>query len=373
MRLINVSAQVNVSGRRKRNEALYHHLLAASSAFSKGVFVNRAVPGDSGIEVIREDVVAGKRSIVVQPRVAVQETSPIAQWDAPQAIEQAGRSARWLSAELLAGDDYLLWMNDISDHAFYLSRHLAARARRRVFDISDDFSTWRWPREEARRRMEELAALADRLLCINDHMQRAFPHADSRVFHNGIEIEVYRENVAARSPLDAAKPSHAIDIGYVGGVIRERFNRPLLCALFERFPHARFIFVGYSNSADLMTLINETPHAFFVPEVPFAQLPSVIRSFDVAIIPHVVSEYTAGNDLLKVLDYLAAGVPVVSTPCSDIEARFGDVVAVAHSDEEFCTLVDHAVSRRHDARRGAEKAAALAWSSRIPELAAWVS
>lgn len=49
------------------------------------------------------------------------------------------------------------------------------------------------------------------------------------------------------------------------------------------------------------------------------ELPGYSKGFDVAILPFPISEVTLHANPLKVREYLAAGLPVVSTPIPEVE------------------------------------------------------
>jgi glycosyltransferase involved in cell wall biosynthesis len=52
---------------------------------------------------------------------------------------------------------------------------------------------------------------------------------------------------------------------------------------------------------------------------PYADLPRYAKAFDVALMPFRVNELTLAANPLKVREYLAAGLPVVSTAIPEVE------------------------------------------------------
>ena len=159
----------------------------------------------------------------------------------------------------------------------------------------------------------------------------------------------------------------------MGGLHDGRADEQLLHRLIEATPDAIFLFVGYTNSAELLGRLQQHPNVAVHPAVPYRELPNVIRSFDVAIVPHLVNEFTHGNDLLKVLDYLACGVPCVSTDCSNVR-KYGAAVSVAETADQFVATV-HAFleGRQHDPQLGLAVARDASWERRVPDLAAWLA
>ena len=75
---------------------------------------------------------------------------------------------------------------------------------------------------------------------------------------------------------------------------------------------------------------------------PYADLPAYVRGFDVGIIPYVDNDWIRAVDPLKLLEYLAAGIPVVVSPIPEAQ-KYGDVVTVAPLGEAFARAALDAV------------------------------
>src|SRR3712207_5079751 len=61
----------------------------------------------------------------------------------------------------------------------------------------------------------------------------------------------------------------------------------------------------------------------------YDELPGVMAEFDVALMPFALNEATRSISPTKTLEYLAAGLPVVSTHVPDVVTDFGKVVRLA--------------------------------------------
>src|SRR5258706_236920 len=93
---------------------------------------------------------------------------------------------------------------------------------------------------------------------------------------------------------------------------------------------------------DLASIL-EHDNIHFLGVRPFEQLPSYNRAFDVAIIPFVINELTESSNPLKLFEYLASGLPVVSVNIPEV-ARHGDVVGVALNHREFIRMTERALT-----------------------------
>ena len=67
----------------------------------------------------------------------------------------------------------------------------------------------------------------------------------------------------------------------------------------------------------------------------YDDLPAVMAAFDVALMPFAMNDATKSISPTKTLEYLAAGLPVVSTRVPDVVADWSNVVRLADTGEEF--------------------------------------
>jgi glycosyltransferase involved in cell wall biosynthesis len=60
-----------------------------------------------------------------------------------------------------------------------------------------------------------------------------------------------------------------------------------------------------------------------------------MAGFDVALMPFALNEATRSISPTKTLEYLAAGLPVVSTRVPDVVADYSDIVALGEGPDQF--------------------------------------
>ena len=84
--------------------------------------------------------------------------------------------------------------------------------------------------------------------------------------------------------------------------------------------------------------------------VAYPELPPVMAGFDVALMPFALNEATRAISPTKTLEYLAAGLPVVSTRVPDVVTDYADVVHLADDAPEFAAacreVLTHPVAER---------------------------
>lgn len=373
MVLINISWMPWDDERKKRNQAIFTHLLADTELFKQGLYINPPLTLPN-YEQWRKKPAFSKRTAGTKTFEVVQPFYPLPFSYRPGVRELLAHGwARYL--RLRAGGPYTLWINHFEGHSLQLAKALLPTASRSVLDLSDDFTVYAENKTKALEDLNALAALTDKVMGVNEHVASILRHPDKKTFRNGTDFEVFRVvNPAYANPPYWPKPAGARYIGFSGGLSRGKTDIALLEKLFQAFPSDTFLFVGFVDDPSLKDHINSFPNAHCVPAVPYQDLPHVIRSFDAAIIPHQLNERTKGNDLLKLMDYLAAGAPVVATPCSGLE-HYPNLVHLAGTHDEFIQQVRSVLSSTtpHDPEPGKQLALSRSWSVIVPQLVPWLT
>jgi glycosyltransferase involved in cell wall biosynthesis len=99
------------------------------------------------------------------------------------------------------------------------------------------------------------------------------------------------------------------------------------------------------------------------------ELPAYLKSFFAGIIPFISDDFTKGIYPMKINEYLAAGLPVISTEFGDI-AEFESVVKIAHTKEEYLQYLLQEIETDTPEKRLARLAIAESntWEKRAEEI-----
>jgi glycosyltransferase involved in cell wall biosynthesis len=160
---------------------------------------------------------------------------------------------------------------------------------------------------------------------------------------NGVDYESFA--TPRPEPADLARIPHP-RIGYVG-VIKRQLDLPLMCSLAKKHPELKFVFVGpllsLGDKVSSVAELKELPNVHFLGNKSVHELPAYVQHMDVCTMCYEVNDYTKYIYPLKLHEYLAAGVPVVS---SRIEAlgQFADVVNIARGESEWSRLLARALT-----------------------------
>jgi glycosyltransferase involved in cell wall biosynthesis len=196
------------------------------------------------------------------------------------------------------------------------------------------------------------------------------PRARTVLVRHGVDYDHFRKALDPATPLPAELASWPKPvIGYFGLLADDWVDRPLLEAIADAFPHATLALLGKSTM-DLSRLANR-PNVRLTGRVPYESLPGWCRGFDVAIVPFPISEVTLHANPLKAREYLAAGLPVVSTAIPEVEV-LGEC-RIGRSHAEFIDHIRDALTNAGpDAARSA-RMATESWSARLDTVLAEIA
>ena len=256
----------------------------------------------------------------------------------------------------------------------YYAAHMPGRMGESavVYDVGDDWTAFKQSPALDRRTAWQDAALtrrADAVIVVSERL-REMKQALARkltVIPNGVDAERY-DPVARR-----ALPPHPITsgwarpiLGHTGTLQPQRTDVDLVIAVARAFPHGTLALVGPADlDPDSERRLRAEPNVRLTGPVNHADVPRVMSAFDVCIVPHRVNAFSASQSPLKLYEYLAAGLPIVSTPVSGFR-DYPELVHLAEGADRFAAAVRTALGEPPelaDRRRAA--AAAHTWDARI--------
>jgi len=191
---------------------------------------------------------------------------------------------------------------------------------------------------------ERYAPLAQRAVCIT----------------NGVREQMFRDlqNASAHPGL-ARLPGPRL--GYVG-MISHWFDFDAVRALAGAFAHGSVILVGPVDCAVPALPSNVT----FTGMVPHHELAPLLRSFDLGLIPFRRCRDIDAVNPVKLYEYLAAGLPVLSARFSEI-AHFADFVSIYDGETDCLSAARSLLAQppsEHDRRLRRAFAAGHCWSAK---------
>jgi glycosyltransferase involved in cell wall biosynthesis len=134
-------------------------------------------------------------------------------------------------------------------------------------------------------------------------------------------------------------------------VIDERVDLGMLEGLAAALPHWRIRVVGPVAKIDPASL-PQAPNLEYPGMASYGELPRIMAGFDVALMPFALNEATRSISPTKTLEYLAAGLPVVSTRVPDVVADYASLVHFAEDAAGFAAACQTQLQPTHGRERG---------------------
>lgn len=235
-----------------------------------------------------------------------------------------------------------------------------------VYDCMDELSCFRFAPEDIGARERFLMRHARVVFTGGPQLQaaKARLHDNVHCFGCGVDAAHYALARAAttRVPDDLTRLPHPI-LGYFG-VVDERIDYPLLAELAGAFPDASIVMVGPFAKVDPATL-PKASNLHWLGQRDYAQLPALVKGFDVCLMPFARNDATRYINPTKTLEYMAAGKPIVSTAIADVISQFAPIVKVAGDHAAFIDAVASSLRapRLDMLQAGIERANRAGWES----------
>ena len=239
-----------------------------------------------------------------------------------------------------------------------------------IYHCVDEYSAFAGVPREALRRMEaELVRRADLVLASSETLAEARRRVNPRTFFVSHGVDVAHFSRA----LDPALPRPADVAGLAGpvigffGLLAEWIDLELLAAIARRRPHWTLLLLGKAT-VDTGAL-RALPNVRLLGQKPYAALPAYCRAFDVGLIPFRIDELTVRANPLKLREYLAAGLPVVSTDLPEVR-KYAGLVRLAGGPEGFIEAIEAALADRNEPADRARVAAmqSESWEARVEQI-----
>lgn len=242
-------------------------------------------------------------------------------------------------------------------------------AEKVVYYCVDEYSQFTgYDSRQVLRDEAELAGRADLLVTTSTplHQAKSSLNPNSILVPHGVDHAHFSK---ALSPSLSIPPELAAiprpRLGFFG-LIRDWVNLPLLAAAAVARPDWHFVLLG-DAAVDLAPYRN-IPNLHFLGRRPYADLPAYCKGFDIGLIPFVTNDLTHAVNPIKLREYLAAGLPVISTPMPEVE-QLGDLVTVVQTPQEFIEAARHLLqSDPADRARRSDAMRCMTWPARLEQI-----
>jgi glycosyltransferase involved in cell wall biosynthesis len=223
-----------------------------------------------------------------------------------------------------------------------------------VYDIADDLPEMIWTSPQipsfirpiggwvGKAIMNKCIQTSERVTITTESLCQTYdiPREKRELLPNGVDIELFSPR-----PCDHIREEYGLEdsfvVGHVG-VLREWLDlEPLFIAIRELAPKIdiKLLIVGggagYDKTVEMARDLGILDHTIFTGTVPYSQVPEYISCMNVGVIPFRQDNVSNNSLPLKLFEYMACGVPVVSTHISAILENFGQTVRFVSNADEY--------------------------------------
>jgi glycosyltransferase involved in cell wall biosynthesis len=205
-------------------------------------------------------------------------------------------------------------------------------------------------------------ALAERMRTLSDRVLYAPNVADTGLFATALE----------EGPTDPAleglpRPR----LVFQGAIVATKLDVGLIAESARLRPDWSFVLVGPRGAGDPsgdLSPLDREPNIHLVGARDERDLPTVLRGADAGLIPYAINDLTRSVFPMKVYEYLAAGLPVLSTPLPALEG-VEEIEVVADAPALVAAFeAERSLDTPERRRQRSERAAAHSWDTRLEEI-----
>ena len=190
------------------------------------------------------------------------------------------------------------------------------------------------------------------------------------IIRHGVDFAHFRKALDAETKIpDEIKNLPKPIIGF-HGLLADWVDFELIKKTAEHFAEGSVVLIGKIavDAEQKIKVLNDVANIHFLGRKPYAELPAYCKGFDVALNPFAISELTLAANPLKVREYLAAGLTVVSTDIPEV--RILEHCLIGEDHDDFIRQIGSALKNPIERETISYSVKSESWESKINELRA---
>jgi glycosyltransferase involved in cell wall biosynthesis len=244
-------------------------------------------------------------------------------------------------------DNLIVW----NYNPMYIDYFNQFKQKLNIFDTVDNWlehSSYKSYKKDLQKNYDLIRDGSDLIFTVSENLRQTLfnNQENAHWIPNAVDLEYFQSQTNVSEKLkDISRPI----IGFLG-ILQDRIDDEILINLAKNNPDKSFVLAGPVWKNFPKSKFNGFKNVYFLGPIGYREIPSLYNGFDVGIIPYKINAFIKSTDPMKYYEYLAANLPVVSTPAPGIE-RFGNLIKVAKTPEEFNSLISQALSEGKDKQR----------------------
>lgn len=217
--------------------------------------------------------------------------------------------------------------------------------------------------EELFRKSDLVIVSAEKLFETKQHFNK-----NTHVIRHGTDWKHFRKSLdeATKIP-DEIKDLPRPIIGF-HGLLADWVDFELIKKTAKHFKNGSVVLIGKItvDAEKKIKILNDVKNIHFLGRKPYAELPNYCKGFDVALNPFEINELTLAANPLKVREYLAAGLQVVSTDIPEVHILKDCLIGENHAD--FIAKIEYALANPKSKEEISDAVRHESWEAKIDEL-----
>ncbi len=213
---------------------------------------------------------------------------------------------------------------------------------------------------------QELLRRSDLVVVSSDRLYQSKVKTNPRtvLIRHGVDFDHFRKAIDAKTGVpDEIRDLPRPVIGFFG-LIADWVDQELIAAVAGKFSHGSVVLLGKATTDT--SILAKVPNVHLLGRKSYQSLPAYCKGLDVALMPFRVNELTLNANPLKVREYIAAGLPVVSTAIPEVEVL--GLCRIGHDRESFIREVELALKDPGPSEARSELIRGETWDARVDEL-----
>lgn len=206
-----------------------------------------------------------------------------------------------------------------------------------VYDCMDELSAFKFAPVRLKSLEQELLKISDIVFTGGRSLYEAKKHQHANIYPFPSSIDKKHFNRVRQIADPSRKKSELtkVTLGFYG-VVDERFDTNLIKEIAAARPDWEIEIIGPIVKIDERTLPHNDNIRYLGPK-NYQDLPQYMAGWDIALIPFLLNESTRFISPTKTPEYLAAGLPVISTAIKDVINPYAsnNLVKVGTNADEF--------------------------------------
>ncbi|MDQ3331567.1 MAG: glycosyltransferase [Planctomycetota bacterium] len=348
------------------------HLMRLLAKENRVLWVNSIgyrMPTASGADLGRafQKLAAATKPVTeVEPNIFVLNPLAIPAYGRPSVRALNRRWLRWQVKRAMRG----LKFNRVINWVFNPAAAVIAGQlgeEQLIYHCVDEYTAFSGVASSALAEMElQLLRQADLVIVSAERLYQSKSRSNPRtvLVQHGVDFEHFRKACTGEVAPAAEQASLPRPILGFFGLVADWVDVDLMAEMARRFPEGSLVIVGKVTTD--VSKLEALSNVHFLGRKPYETLPGFCAGWDVALMPFRLNELTLNANPLKVREYLAAGLPVVSTAIPEVEAL--GLCRIASTADEFEREIRQTLADAGPTAARSEAVRQESWAARLQEI-----